>query len=453
MGEIRKVSFWGVLFLLGSFQAFGQALVQEGVWVPDPQHIYIKRFTQVPVLTIDHMTPQGYELYGPTGLKAWLQQLGIASENLGMDALLSNGDLKGIVNGEYPSFQEIQERLQALQKKYTNIFQLFSIGKSNDGRDLWVMKISDHPTEDEAEPEVKYISSMHGDEITGRELMMRLIDWIGQRYGDDPQIKDLVDNTEIFIMPSMNPDGSERIQRGNALGYDLNRDFPDFSTPDHENNPHGRQVETQAVMKWQGERHFALSANFHGGAQVVNYPWDTTDEFHPFNDLILDISRRYADKVPYMRDSRDFEGGVVRGYVWYEVDGGMQDWSDFWYGDLQVTIELSNQKWPRYSEMDGFFADNKDALLHYLGEVHQGTGFVLNQPGLSGQVRLVQKLADGRKLDQGTYPFSASEFYKVLPEGVYDLQIQLASGQTLVWSTQVQGGDLSRTHYASLKLQ
>jgi hypothetical protein len=62
-----------------------------------------------------------------------------------------------------------------------SIAQMFSIGKSHQGRDLWVVKISDNVQVDEVEPEFKYISSMHGDEITGRELMVFLIEdlpWI-----------------------------------------------------------------------------------------------------------------------------------------------------------------------------------------------------------------------------------------------------------------------------------
>ena len=46
-----------------------------------------------------------------------------------------------------------------------------------------------------------------------------------------------------------------------------------------------------------------------------------------------------------MRDSTEFPGGIVNGYDWYEVNGGMQDWSYYWHNDLQVTIELSNMKW------------------------------------------------------------------------------------------------------------
>jgi hypothetical protein len=80
-------------------------------------------------------------------------------------------------------------------------------------------------------------------------------------------------------MPTMNPDGWELAKerdcdgltgRYNANNFDLNRNFPDLF------DPYKLQVqpETQAMIDWMEANHFVLSANFHGGALVVNYPYD-----------------------------------------------------------------------------------------------------------------------------------------------------------------------------------
>lgn len=408
--------------LVLSASAMANIKIQEELYIPGKNPEIVKTLVDTGSVIIDHVTSEGFELYGSKGLSRYLDQKNIV--------YLDMKSINEKVLADYPTSAQIGQKLQAAAARYPNIMRLFSIGKSVKGKELWVMKISDNVGADEVEPEFKYISSMHGDEITGRELTVSLIEEIGQLYGRDSQITNLVNNTEIFIMPSMNPDGSDMKQRANANYVDLNRNFPDM-TRDSQSSPNGRQIENQYVMAFQASRQFSLSANFHGGTIVANYPWDSKYDLHPLNDFVKELSLGYAELNPDMRNSDEFPQGVTNGAAWYVVRGGMQDWSYVWHNDLQITVELSHMKWPSYSEIPGFYRNNRNSMLQFMAEVHRGAGFRMSRPNVEGSVS-IKRINPAR--DLGTFAFKGSEFYKVMPEGDYTFTVQeknRSSSQTL----------------------
>ena len=145
------------------------------------------------------------------------------------------------------------------------------------------------------------------------------------------RVKNLVDNLEIWINPLANPDGTYRSgntisspTRYNANGVDLNRNFPDPLTPNTMSAERNYDM-----MKFMRKHRFVISANFHSGAEVVNYPWDRWfSKYHADDSWFYSISRAYADTVhiysgpAYMND---LDNGVTSGAVWYMVYGGRQD--------------------------------------------------------------------------------------------------------------------------------
>jgi carboxypeptidase D len=268
----------------------------------------------------------------------------------------------------YPTYEQMTSWLQGIENDpaYAGIVDLFSIGRSHQGRDLWVVKISDNVAVEEAEPEFRYISSLHGNEVLGVPLCLNLIEHLLVNYvGGDPAVVDLVDNREIFILPLANPDGYVNGSRYNAQGTDLNRDFPDFVT-DPDNTPDGRATETAVLMNWQPGHTFVLSANFHTGALVVNYPWDSTHDLNPDDTFFYHMSLGYSFRNPPMWNSSVFTNGVVRGSEWYVIHGGIQDWSYYWYAEYHVTIELSDSFAPPASQIAAYWDDNRDAMLYLI---------------------------------------------------------------------------------------
>ena len=133
----------------------------------------------------------------------------------------------------YHDYEDLRTQMAFYAHKYPDITRLYSIGKSVNGRDLWVLEISDNPGSHETlEPEFKYVANMHGNEAVGREMLLLLIKSFCESYGLDERITTLINSTRIHIMPSMNPDGFENSREGdrnsvrgreNNNGVDLNR--------------------------------------------------------------------------------------------------------------------------------------------------------------------------------------------------------------------------------------
>ncbi len=365
---MKRSLMFGVLGLLLLNQANASvkqsARLSQEMRVIDPNHKHLKMLSKHPELVIDHVNKNGYEVYGPKGLDVFLAK----------KSILFFAPPPATSRGEYPSPEATLKKVQDVAKAHPDLVKLTEIGKSVEGRSLTFARLTAPDSASnpiEKRPEFKYIANMHGDEIVGRELMVLLIQDLANQYGKDSRITKMMDSIQIYILPSMNPDGAFHKVRYNKNGADLNRAFPDFTTEDNVNVSTGREPEIQAIMKFQAEHHFKLSANFHGGSEVVNYPYDTEAELFPLDNLVQKLSLDYANLVPYIHASTEFKNGITNGYAWYEVNGGMQDWSYHWHNDLQLTIELTNTKWPDYSTVANTYQLNRSALLTLIEDTLQ----------------------------------------------------------------------------------
>jgi hypothetical protein len=359
-----KIALKIVLLVLVGNSSWAQK-IEKAFQVIDPQKDVLKKISKSSGFIVDHVSRNGFELYGPASIVQFLENQNVVFYEIEQK--------QNKLDADYPSPETVINRMKSLQTRFPQLITLIEIGKSNEGRSLMVARITAPEKmgvkSKKDRPEFKYVANMHGDEIVGRELMLKFIEDLSTNYGKDNQITRILDQVQVYVMPSLNPDGAARHTRANANGVDLNRSFPDFTTPDNQNTSSDREPEIQAMMSFQRQHRFLLSANFHGGAEVVNYPYDTTADIFPLDSLVKSMSFNYAKNVPYIFNSNEFKNGITNGYQWYEVDGGMQDWSYHWHGDLQVTIELSNQKWPSYSTIDGYYRANRPGLLGFIEEI------------------------------------------------------------------------------------
>ncbi|CAL9683911.1 unnamed protein product [Knipowitschia caucasica] len=309
---------------------------------------------------------------------------------------------------KYYNYVELTDLLHSLSQKYPLITNLSSIGQSVEGRELWVMRITKHPNMDTVGlPKFKYVGNMHGDETVSRQVLVYLIEYLLENYGEDPRVTQLLNTTDIYILPSMNPDGFEKSVEGdcegkhdgrnNARNFDLNRHFPDqFAKTEvkAEDIP-----EVMAMMRWIQDKKFVLSANLHGGTVVASYPFDDS-AFHQSrghysaaadDGLFRYLALVYASNHPVMKTGHPncpdatyetFKDGITNGAHWYDVPGGMQDFNYLFGNCLEITVELSCCKHPKAEELPDEWSMNKESLLAYMEKVHIGVhGFVKEAVG------------------------------------------------------------------------
>lgn len=359
------------------------------------------------------------------------------------DTHIDDGDMaadlaEALTFQKYPTYPQYVEMMQYFAQNYPEICRLDTFGVSSQGRLLLAMKISDSVEKEEAEAKFFYTSSMHGDELLGFPLMLRLISFLLTGYGEDDEVNQVVDGLAIWINPLANPDGTYypdndlsvvQARRETADGTDMNREFPDPLAGEMVNDTAGRALETKAMMAFLQEQHFTMSANIHSGAEVVNYPWDYQYELHADDEWYRFVSREYADEARAVDPGYMalFEDGITNGAQWYRINGGRQDYVNYYLNGREVTLELSLDFRMDSELLDEYWEKNERSLMNYMAQCLYGIRGTVSdsESGFPLEARI--GIPD---FDQSySSVFSGSvhgDFYRLIEEGSYDLVISAA---------------------------
>ena len=333
----------------------------------------------------------------------------------------------------YPTYEEYLTFMEEFVTDYPNICDSILAGYSIQNREIRGVKISDNVGEEEAEPQFLYTATIHGDETTGYINTLHLIDYLLSNYGSDPRITEMIDNTEIFIFPLTNPDGTYwggnnsvyGARRYNANNVDINRNFPD---PEDGPHPDGNewQPETVTMMDLASANHFAIGANFHGGEEVINYPWDTWSRFAADDAWWQFVSHEYADTAHVYSPPgylTGFNNGITNGYAWYTISGGRQDYMNYFHNCRESTMEISSVKLIPASQLLNHWEYNYRSMLNYIDQANYGVQGIVTDSvtGEPLQARVSIPLHDidnsyvNTKLPTGFYS-------RYLAEGSYNMR-------------------------------
>jgi len=108
----------------------------------------------------------------------------------------------------YYSYEELSDALKSLAKAYPKFLKLISIGKSYEGRDIWLMIINNPDAgPDKSKPAMYIDGNIHGNEVQGGEVCLYTIWYLMKNYGKLDKVTELVDQKAFYILPTINPDG------------------------------------------------------------------------------------------------------------------------------------------------------------------------------------------------------------------------------------------------------
>lgn len=286
----------------------------------------------------------------------------------------------------YPTYSTYTAMMDTFRTRYPNLCAIDTILSSTPGgHKILCAHISNNLNDNEGKPSLFYTSTIHGDEVVGYYMMLRLINLLLTNYNTDTYITELVNNVDIWICPLHNPDGTyytsdDQINsspisiRHNLHGEDLNRSFPlagqTIAKPNYE-------PEVEAMMQFMEAHNFTLTANLHGGAEVFNYPWDSWPSWqhsHADADWWEYVGHNFADtcheySLYYMWDENN---GVTEGGDWYVITGSMQDYHNWYLGTRHVTIEVSDYKVVSTSQVGSYWNAAYHSLLNFIAEAENG---------------------------------------------------------------------------------
>ncbi|PZG18257.1 zinc carboxypeptidase [Micromonospora craterilacus] len=262
----------------------------------------------------------------------------------------------------------IRDEITATAARHPKLTQVQTIGRSAQGKPILAIKVTKNAknTKDGKRPAVLYAGAQHAREWITPEMTRRLMHHVLDNYGSDREITRLVDTTELWFIPVLNPDGYDHtFTPGNRLwrknlrdndgdgqitgvdGVDLNRNFsykwgydnegssPDPTSETYRGPGPNSEPETKALDALFKRLKFKFFVNYHSAAQLLLY------------GVGWQVSTPTPDDVIYEAMAGDDANPAVPGYdpdlsaELYTTNGDTDSHATVRYGTLGFTPEMS----------------------------------------------------------------------------------------------------------------
>lgn len=298
----------------------------------------------------------------------------------------------GYIGSAYHTHEELKELMDSYARDYPDITFLDTIGYTDVmGNIIQAIKISDNPMEEEDEPAILYDGQHHANEPTSMESCIDIIEYLLSRYGIDQQVTDWVNNTEIWVVPMLNPDGWSYIVNNGLYntpwrknlrdnnntshfetgsdGVDINRNYDhnwitggsgDFGSNTYRGPFPFSEPEARAKRDLALEQKFVFSFSYHSYGEIVIYCW-SGDPAAPDQALNRSFADSVASRIP------KFGGNGTYAPIPSNCTTGFSRcWMYVHCGTIEVIVETATEFIPAANDSQQIAQDNLNGALYAL---------------------------------------------------------------------------------------
>ncbi|HHE38846.1 MAG TPA: hypothetical protein ENL20_09780 [Candidatus Cloacimonetes bacterium] len=400
----------------------------------------------------------------------------------------------------YRNYNEVLTELQLIEANNPTICKLYDIGEtwgkeySDNGnsnydiyhQEVWALKVSDNVLVEEDEPGVYYMGTHHAREPISCEVTMAILNHILDNYGTDPTITDNVNNSQIWFIPLVNPNGHKlvideydvwwrkNIRDNNENGYidsydgvDPNRNYgwewgpvgtsDDWSSDVYHGPEAWSEPEIVAMKNLLESHHFVTGITYHSYSELVLFPFGYNDGvIAPDHDALEELAIEMAVTIPSA-----YGGNYTPQEAWelYPCMGTTDDYSYGQHGIFSFTIELGTEFIPPGNEIQGICDDNIQAAMILLDRVNYQTLTGIITDSETGLPIVAEIYIEGID-NTGVYrePYQSDElfgrYYRLLETGNYDVtfsadgyfsqtfeNVSIISGDTTILNVSLEAAD------------
>lgn len=375
------------------------------------------------------------------------------------------------LNG-YRSYSDLLSELQQIESAHPAICKLYDVGNSRGkeyflggnfnysgyNHEVWALKVSDNVLQEEDEPCIYYMGNHHAREPISLEVAMYILNHILNNYGTDPTITANVNNSQIWFIPLVNPNGHKIVWDQQDVWWRKNiRDNNSNGVIDPEQGwssyPDGVDPNRNYAFEWGGEgassdptdelyrgpsaasepeisamqdlminHHFVAGITYHSYGELVLWPYGYTSSANaPDQAAISQLGTSMAQTIPGL------SGGYYTPQVsWqlYPASGTTDDYAYGQHGIFSYTIELATQFIPSSNQILTICQNNLQAALILLNRVNKSTLTGHVSDASTSQPLVAEVFVDGID-NSGSFrePYTSDasfgRYYRMLPTGNY----------------------------------